>query len=249
MSVTNWKILNGKEKTDLSLKIRKDFVDSHSVSFNLIGYSGRWENFDIEFLYRINNRDRWNKNACILETDAKYLINNNLYGLKCSKEGTENKIVWNYAKNNLLHYSTPQIKINILPRIRTYGKNHSNHVVTEQYGPSFIDLKTMSEHNIIGINNDGNYLGVASDSFFVLIDGQSFYSYNEVSDPQHAIDIDDKRYLVADTGNDRIIELDEQLNLISEFSFISPVYIDYCEDKGTILVTNSNGLIAEIQWD
>jgi hypothetical protein len=82
------------------------------------------------------------------------------------------------------------------------------------------------------------------------MDSSPSYSYSGTSSPLYAIQKYDDKYIIADTGNSRIIELDSELLAILEtYSVDSPQFIDYSEENETLLITSRNiDAIYEISW-
>jgi len=82
--------------------------------------------------------------------------------------------------------------------------------------------------------------------------GSYKYSYNGVSNPKHAINLNNGRYVVADFGNNRVIELNSTLTTILKnynAAINSPVFVDYNEADETLLITSESlNLVREITW-
>ena len=76
------------------------------------------------------------------------------------------------------------------------------------------------------------------------------YYFSGVSNPEHAITINSGRYIIADTGNNRIIELDSTLtSIMKNYSIGDPVFVDYSEENETLLITSRTlNIIREVTW-
>jgi len=168
MSVGNWDNIGCHLQGDISYDFKKVLVDPVYVKFELVAFGEKWKNFDIAFEYRLNETQRWREDALIVETSASYLKDNKMYGLNASKYGSTNIIKWKYSTNNLLYGSVPQIRIRFLPRLRIFGSSGQYHSIVSLYGDSLIDFEGLSQHNCVGINNDGNYICLGSHSIYII---------------------------------------------------------------------------------
>ena len=161
MSISNWKNLKGHVQGDISYNLRKSSLTDVYIELDLIAFGEKWTEFDIAFEYRPDERDEWRSDAVITQTTANYLRGNKLYGLSASKYGSVNSIRWKYSENNLFYSNVPQIRIRVLPRIRTFSSAEATygiHSVSYAYGDSLVDLDGISRHKCIGINNIGQYI-------------------------------------------------------------------------------------------
>ena len=102
--------INSNLQGDVSYDIRKIFVSSAYIDFELTIFSERFSEVDVAFEYRLNDKDTWKEDALVIQTGANYLKGNCLYGLMCSSSGSINLIRWQYPSNNLV-----------------YGSNNSEH--------------------------------------------------------------------------------------------------------------------------
>jgi len=166
--IGNWTTVNGYVQGDVSYNLRKVLVTNIYAEFELLAFGEKWTEFDIAFEYRADERDEWMEDAAIIETDANYLRGNKLYGLKASKDGEINTIIWKYSDNNLVYGNIPQIRIRVLPRIRLFGNTNSNYTIVEAYGDSLLNLEGLSGYNIVGIDQSGRYMGVEDSVFYVM---------------------------------------------------------------------------------
>ena len=252
MSLSEWTILESHIQGDISFYIRKSTVVSEYVDFDLIAFSEKYQSFDVAFEYRIDDRNEWETNAIIISTTASYLTNNKLYGLSASKYGEQHLIRWKYIDNGILNGSAPQIRIRVLPRLRIFSKVTDNYSISSVYGERLVDYEAISTNNCIGIDNKGRYMCVNSTSFYILesLDGAVLYTYAGLSNPSFAIQINSGRYIICDIGNNRIIELESDLSLITKtYAGAGLVYVDYSEENETLLITDETlGRITEITW-
>jgi len=257
MSLSEWTVLKSHIQGDVSYRIRKSAVTPEYVDFELISFSEKWQQFDIAFEYRSDERDEWEEDAYITSTTATYLMNNKLYGLSATKDGEEHLIRWKYINNGILNGSTPQIRARIIPRVRVFSCGTDNYSISSIYGDRFVDFGGISEHNCIGIDNNGKYMCVNATSFYILeslsaLTSEALYSYLGLVDPNFAININNGKYIVCDVGNDRVIELTYDLSSITK-TYIGGgaeyVFVEYSEEDETILMTGQiSNQIIEITW-
>ena len=170
MSYGNWTTVSGGIQGDISYNLRKTLVTPIYALFELNSFGEKWQEFDLAFEYRENEKEEWMEDAVITETSANYLRGNKLYGLKVGKYGEINTIIWKYSDNNLIYGSVPQIRLRFLPRIRLFSNAASNYTIASLYGESLINLDGLSENNIVGINQKGQYMGIGSNVFYIMED-------------------------------------------------------------------------------
>lgn len=171
--IGNWTTINGYVQGDISYNLRKVLVTPVYVEFEMTAFGEKWQEFDIAFEYRLNDRSEWLEDAVIIETTADYLRGNKIYGLRSSKDGEVNTILWKYSDNNLFYGSVPQIRLRVLPRIRLFGNTSSNYTIVEAYGDSLLNLDGISGYNIVGLDQSGRYMGVEDSVFYVMDDLES----------------------------------------------------------------------------
>ena len=214
MSFSSWTNLKGHLQGDISYDLKRVLVNSVYVDFDLVTFGEKWTKVDIAFEYRLTPKENWRTDAVIISTTADYLRENKLYGLTASKYGTTNSLRWKYSENNLFYSDTPEIRLRVLPRIRTFGSANSTYSISSAYGDSLVDLNAVTSHKCIGIDNNGRYMCVDSSSFYImdsLNDASRLYSYSGVLNPNFAIHINSGNYIVSDSGNNRILELNSTL--------------------------------------
>ena len=170
MSYGNWTTVNGYVQGDVSYNLRRVLVTTVFAEFEVTAFSEKWQEFDLAFEYRLDERNTWMEDAVITETDANYLRGNKLYGLKASQSGYVNTVIWKYSDNNLFYGNIPQIRLRVLPRVRLFGNTNSNHSVISLYGDSLLNLEGLSEYNIVGVDNNGRHMGVGDNVFYIMDD-------------------------------------------------------------------------------
>ena len=246
-------ILNG----EISYFIRKSNLTKTEVDIQLTASSMRWNNFDVEFEYRNNDEEEWKSDAILSFTTGNSIVGNRIYGLKASKTGYTNLLRWNFEKNALTYGVSIQLRIKILPRIRNFGYSVINSAITETWGENGADLIAFSRSKkCVGINRTGQYICLTSSSVQIFnsmdySDMVPTYSYSSLNNPSHVIQIDNGNYIVADYGNNRVIEIDETLStLINSYSISTPVFVDYDNINSLTLITSSGlNSIREVSLD
>ena len=183
MSISAWTSISGHLQGDISYNLRKSLVTDTYVDFELTAFAERWSEFDLAFEYRKDNREVWQEDASITQTTANYLDGNKLYGLTSIKDGEAHLIRWQYADNNYLFSESLQIRLRVLPRVRVFSRANSNNPISELYGNSKANLDGMSRHDCIGIDQNGNFMCVGADVFYVItsLDEEEFSSSSSSS--------------------------------------------------------------------
>ncbi len=236
-------IING----DISYSLNISSINTEYVDIHIIAYSKRWTNFDASIEYRLHTEDAWKKNISISYSNCSVVDGNTLFNLSCSEYGSTNIVRWSYKNNKFVFGDDVQVRLNILPRIRNYGKNLNNHIVSELYGGHSSSLIHNSSIKCIGTNLNGQYICIDNTSVFIrnTIDGANIYKYSLLNNPVHGIQIDNGNYIVADNLNNRVVEIDETLSsIINTYTINSPCFVDHNAENGTTLIVNSlNGVI------
>jgi hypothetical protein len=181
MSTSNWTTIKGNFQGDISYSLRKVLVTPVYIDLELTIFGERWEEVDIGFEYRLNNKEEWKSDAIIVQSTSKYLRGNKLFGLSVSKYGEIHTIQWKYSENNLFFSNTPQIKLNVLPRIRVFSSSGVYNQVSSVYGDGLTDLKGQTRHRAIGVNESGQYMCLGQDVFYI-IDSLEDEEYSTSSD-------------------------------------------------------------------
>jgi hypothetical protein len=164
----NWKILKGHLQGDISYDLIKVLTTPIYVELEIVAFGQKWEEFDIAFEYRLNDKETWKEDAVIIETTANYLKGNRLYGLSASKDGVTHTIIWKYSENNILYSMVPQIRLRFLPRLRAFGSVNSNHSIVSMYGDSLINFDGISRHDCVGIDKYGRYICLGAHSIYII---------------------------------------------------------------------------------
>jgi hypothetical protein len=185
----------------------------------------------------------------ILYSTANSLDKNRLRNLLCAPKGSLNLIRWDYRKNGLKYGENPDIRLKILPKYLNFSTSSVAKMMSKTGGVNeaeFIDSSTSIQP--ININQSGQIIGLRSDSIVIKeeLSGSEIYSYTGLSNPSFAIQILNGNYFIANTNNDEVLEVSEDMStLIDTISVSSPIFLDYLEDSDTLLVTTSGGTIYE----
>jgi hypothetical protein len=256
MAFTNWTTNNTTIQGDLNLNLEKGRVYADFVELYLFAYSAKWQSFNIALEYRFDQNDSWKEDTKILSADVDYIKGNLLYGLQASSSGTLNKIVWKFTDNYVRSGDVPELRVRILPTLRQFSDASGLNLITTAYGENKVDLVNQtSNYQILGIDNYGRYIATDSTRIRILnaFEGEPHsiaLTYDGVLNPLHALQTYDDRYIIADTGNNRIIELDEVLNsIVKTYNVFDPQFVDYAEENSMLLITSRNpDTIYEVNW-
>jgi hypothetical protein len=234
---------------DLSYSFKLGTINNNYIDIEITAYSSKWSNFDAEIQYRRYNGDEWRSDIQILFSTANSVDNNILRKLSCSSTGGLNTVRWDYKSNNLNYGETPEIKIKVLPQYRSFSTSKSCNVISKNSGinyASFIDSsKTVIPTNT---NNAGNIIAFTATQARIYsgLNSSPTYSLSGLDYPSFGIQKNNGNYFIADTNNDRVLEVDETLSsTINTISVTSPIFLDYIEDNDNLLVTSSGGTIHE----
>lgn len=254
----NWNNLSFTMQGDVSYSLSISSVSLLSVDFRLIGYSEKWNNFDVAFEYQDKESLAWIDDASIISTNAKYLKGNKLYGLDASKYGSTNIFRWKYIDNHFLMGNTINVRIRILPRIKNFGHFYPYSSVSESYGENKADIDSWSnDKKCLMINNVGQYVcsnGADITVYNSLSDIMYVYRTGIFMDIRYITQILSGDYIACDYSNNTIYEISEDLSTIKKaYSVINPVFVDYSEETENILVSTklwdgTRHKIYEISW-
>jgi len=253
MAFTNWTNSGSNIQGDLNMHLEMGRVYQKFVELNLFSFSSKWDKFDIAIEYRKNKNEQWYNDAKLILTDCDYIKGNKLFGLKALSVGYLSKIIWNYSQNHIKMGDNVETRILILPRIKQFSKSSNVSLETVSYGNNKVDfISKTSNYNILGINNYGQYIASSAVRLYIFNSFNSayVYYYGGVLNPKHAIQIYSDEYIVADTGNNRVLWLDATFsNVLRTYSVSSPQFIDYSESNETLLITGRNpDEISEVIW-
>ena len=249
--MSNWNTISAIVQGDLTFELKKRELRGNSVEILLTAFSEKWAEFDVAFEYFSDNE--WRKDAQVIAASGA-IEGNKILGVIASKYGTENIIVWNYTKNNLRYGLEPKIRIKVLPRIKSFSTSGNYHVVTNVYGEHNVDIEdSTTTQRCIGTNNSGQAICLTDTELIIKssASGSVIYSYGWLLFPSIAIQTLSGTYIIADTGNNRVIELSEDLStLIKVVSVDTPLHIDFSEARETLLVTTqgSTDIVYELTW-
>lgn len=254
MTIIKQNIVSGMLQGDISYYVRVKNSTREYIDIEIISFSDKWESFDIDFEYRRNNRLLWRKDAIISQTTGSNVYGNRVYGLIADTDGYSNYFRWEYYKNDIYDAESPIIKISIIPRVISYGNAGTEyHTATYLYAKSKSDMQLMSSHHIIGVDYNGYYMCVDSDSFYLYDDKNDVIvkKLSGLSNPSFAIATLRGSYIICDTGNSIVMEIDGNLNPapLLQYFVLSPVFIDFSDSNELLLITSDNGEIYEIYWN
>ncbi len=258
--ITSWNNLLGLVQGDISYNLRVFDIQDGYVDFLITAFSERWSEFDASFEYKLDLEFKWKDDMAVVSDNSKQVEKNKLYGLSASKYGSANIIRWYFEYNRVFIGQNVHVRVNILPRIRSFSTSGRHHLVTETNNANMIKANGSSnEEIVIGVNQSGQHICKSSDYICIrdIPNGDVIYTSKQdpiiysLNDPQFAMQKLDGNYIIADTGNNRVIEVFSNLSsIIKELSVSSPVFIDIFEKTNSILITRrTDDLIEEYTWD
>jgi len=157
--ITNWTNTGGLIQGDVAITLERSKVYSDYVEFNITGYSEKWSKYDISFEYRKDPRDEWKIDSSIIFAQSDYIKENKIYGLDASKNGEIRSFKWKYIDNAVFYGELPEVRVNILTRVRSFSTSNESHIVSEAYADGKVDVNTYSDsYLLIGTNNQGDYI-------------------------------------------------------------------------------------------
>ena len=242
-------IING----DLSYSFNVGTVNDTYIDIEIIAYSNRWDNFDALIEYRDYSGKEWKSDIQTLFSTANSIDNNVFRNLACSSTGGLNTIRWDYRANNLKYGETPEIKIKILPQYISFSTSKSSNLISKNSGINYSSfISSDDRRKPINLNNDGDYMVLDTTEVRIYEDLSTYpiYTISGLDHPSFGIQKNDGNYFIADTGNNRVLEVDETLtSTINTIAVSSPLFLDYIEDNNNLLVTSSSGIIYEYTGD
>ena len=224
------------------IELTKEYAD-----IEIVAYSITWEQFDVVIEYRLGEDYDWMDDIAITKTSADNFYKNVIYGLSASQYGTSNTFRWRFIQNDIVYGEDIQLKLGIPPRVRNYSTCFTTHALTEVYGESNVDFVTASQsRKVISKDRDGNYICIKDDLVYTIArlsqpESAIIYSWANVSDPRHVFHTESGTYIIADYGNNRVIELNSTMTaIVNSYAVANPVFVDYCHEDKTTLITAGN---------
>ena len=234
---------------DLSYALKRGEINNRYVDIEIAAFSDRWSCFDTLIEFREREGAEWRSDMQILYSTANSVDKNRLRNLLCAPKGSLNLIRWDYRRNGLKYGQKPDIRLKILPKYLNFSTSSYAHIFSKNSGineSEFVDSSTRFQP--INLNQSGQIIGLKSDklSIFNSFAEGDIYTYSGLSYPSFAIQILNGNYFIADTGNNEVVEVSEDLStLIGTISVADPIFLDYLEGSDTLLVTTSGGTIYE----
>jgi len=249
--MNNESIFSGIIQGDIVCFLRSDFYSQDYIDLVLTAYSEKWSRFDVSLQYKLG--DEWFDDFNVISSSANRIDKNRLLGISASKYGYQNTIRWKLNSNIVLSNSDIPVRVNILPLIKNFTTSGTSNIVSELHAGNSAEIVGISHSNMaIGTNNKGQWISYNSGTLRVsdVIDGQPLFSMGGFNNPSCVYSMWNGNYVVADTGNNRVVEIDGELSTILKAIDVSdPSYVDYSESTETILITlRSSGRIEEYTW-
>ena len=157
--ITNWTTTGGFIQGDVAITLERSKVYTDIVEFNITGYSQKWTKYDVSFEYRKDPRDEWKYDSSIIFAQSEYVSGNKIFGLDASVNGEIRSFKWKYVDNAIFYGELPEVRISVIPRVRSFSTSNNGHVVSEAFSDSKVDVATYStNYRVIGSNNQGDYI-------------------------------------------------------------------------------------------
>ena len=225
--------------TKVSYTIEKTNATDQFIDFEL-KFNGDVDKVSFSFYYRLAGEEKWHDDAILQCSQPSTQSGNLLNGVVLDSGACYLK--WLYCLNGVEYKDSVQVEIRPEPYVESfvYYGNKTSSVELDLYGISNVSIlsekRFFNDTHVVGdklyYNDNVIYTGLNSP---LCIDT---YTISAI-----------KRFLVADTGNSRIIEINEYGTTVSTFSVPSPVYCDYNEENGRVLyVDSSSKNVVEIYW-
>lgn len=227
--------------TKVSYSVEKKNVTDQYIDFELT-FNSDVDKVSFSFYYRLSGEERWHDDA-ILQCSQSSTQSGNLLSSVSLDSGICN-LRWLYCLNGVEFKDSIQIEIRPEPYIESFihYEDKTSAVKLDLYGVS--DVSILSEKRF----SEDTY--VIEDKLYysgnLIFSGLSFPSCIDTY-----IVVGIKRFLVADTGNSRILEINEYGTTVSTYSYSGfiPVYCSYDEVTGYVLFVDSDSKdVKEIYW-
>ena len=235
---------------ELDYVIEKNDVTSSYVDFIITGYSKKWKNFDISFEYKLLPDDIWLNDAVLSSADAYKIINNKIYNLNASESGTNNSLRWYYPSNYIPQGWSPQIRINIIPRLTSYSFSGTSSIEAISFGEGIVKYNKLGNNECLGKDFDGNYICINNNQVLIYQDPTipPIKMYTATNPISHVISSLLGNYFIAIESSNMIIKTDNNFNIINIYYTNLPSFLDYSENN-TLLITSTSGFsISEVRW-
>lgn len=242
-------ILNG------SLSYEVTVTKNSNPSINVYGFSNKFEFFDIEILYRKERGDEWLSDMYIQSTTAAFIKDNKVFKLQSSPNGSLNIIKWDCQKNGFDLGASFQIKINVLPTLKTLNYYGSYTIEEGSYPNVYNEMDGIIPYKVIGIDNYGNYM-VFDNGRFLIVDKN--YSVilvvNNIANAICAQQMNNGNYLILDEQASKIIEVSNSGQLIYEMGSVDvlnqPKNFTYDDLTNNLLISGGKiHAIYEFSWN
>ena len=247
--ITNWTNLYGTAYGDIAYTIRQKTVSSDFIDFEIMATSSKWNNFSLEFLFRNDDNQEWQKPilTCFGATKS---LQNMVFGIPCSQQGIKTIIRWHFKANNVITAYSQTIKTKIIPTIRTFSKHYlgwSNSEISD-----FNIIKNeVSTQQVYTKTKDGNYIVYSGNIFYVKknVQDNAYFSKDGFNQISHIFQKNDGNYIVSDSTS--VKEIDHESGSVTKSLSISGVaFFEYCEETENILLTLKNtNEIKEYSWN
>lgn len=190
----------------------------------------------------------------IASTTAGYIDGNRVFRLKASDTGNTNIIKWDYESNGFNLGSEFQIKLKILPSIKTFNFYGEYTIEESVYPGIYNEINKILPYRVIGIDNYGNYMCSNNGKFMVVDKNLNqllvINGINAICSQQTNND----NYIILDEQASRIVEISnsgEEIYIMSEPEILNyPKNFVYDDLTNNLLVSGGKKhAIYELSWN
>lgn len=209
----------------------------------------------VAILYKQDMLDEWKRDMSILASNAKSINGNEMYGLPCSSNGSESRLIWNHKANGIASGSRCLIKTIVIPSLNVAcASDEFTRIETVFKGGNRVIARGLSG-KIVGTNLNGDYIVINANAIS-LIDRETLSTILSVEDskmPVHAVGTDEEGLIVLYTDG-TIREFDNQgviTEALDASGITSGSYGTIFQDKITKNLLVSGGdvpLVSELTW-
>ena len=120
---------NGLSYYTKTVNLTTSFID-----IGVFAISNKWNNFDIQLLYKRSNDTEWKDNAVITFCNGEKILNNKVLGLQAGTTEIKNVVRWEYTRNGINYGEQIKTRIELLPRIRNFNTSILHNSIVDCFG-------------------------------------------------------------------------------------------------------------------
>lgn len=249
-SYTAYSILSFLSQGDAVVTSEVSDTGVDGISEVILTLYGNYDSvLDVSFEYRSFESEDWRNDAVIISGQEK--DGNVLKGLSCSVSGDKHIIYWNHKANGFVDGQRLFIKATIIfsPLVflnspsGTFGERISTH-----------EAEVSLERNVVNKDRSGNLLYIEGDEVWVTNENGDLMISSGLNSPSFCLQKPDGNYLILDSGNERIVEVgDDLVTVIRTFNIALfaalPQYMAYDDEIQTLLLSGGSiPKVYEFTW-